>query len=568
MLHHLSTPFPAPILAMKKNVIALLLFNIVCIAAPSSVVYAEDMVPISEQLGLRPVDPRPVAVAFVDPDNVSGDPKNIIEAKDWQFTNAAWSGDAGFMKMQKNGSALSKSLSTPPGFYYFQMDQHTVPVARSQVTVGHASFGVFQDAMYADWNSRWMTFSHFFRIPEAENQMKISIKTENIFDPVSVHFKNLQLLPAQALLNLAPKSQPLQDIYWGENAVSRTTPTGIFLPLGHWERIEQDYKTKKSIYRFSTERRLDIWGLYPAAMETATVFPPVSIEASPFEKMIVEPQHGQAWKIDEMILKFELRPVSIDTDGELKLLPPIRLLSARLNGNYLDHFNTHPPDGMFWSNDGKSWKKLNIELKLSAPDRIDWAHYPPSLPEELFPCERLYLKFTPVDGNPNSSRLSWLRFHAELDTDQYNNYGQTSYFRVVPGEAKENGMKVWGLYTARNQVYFLFRNDSDQALPPEFAVRLVYGYSEAAEPKEVLFQASGNKVEKFDDITCHWEVLGKEDKILPGEERICVFTLETSKLRVSSDFQLVSDVFAVEFDLGTYKLLNEQMRFPPRLAIE
>ena len=567
---------------MKKHIAVVLLLGVGCFAAMISAVSADKPVPISEHLGLRPIDPTPIAGAFVSPDNASFHPHCTIEPKDWQLTNAEYLTD-GVLEMSHKSIALSNFISVQPECYLFQIDQKTVPAGRSLVTVGDASFGCFHDAMYANWNPDWMTFSHFFRIPEAENQMQFGLKrgklgsdagymvssADSYGSESTVHFKNLKLLPAQALLNLAPKEQPLKDIYWGINAVSRTEPTGVFLPLGRMESMDKDFKTNQSVYHFRMEKNgADPWGLYPSRMET-TVYPSASNEARPIEKMIAMPQFSKAIQIDEMILKFEFRPISIGDDGEFNFLPPIRLLSARLEGNFLDN-DEKLRDGIFWSTDGKTWKNLSIEIKMK-DGRRDLQNWPPALPEEIFPCERLYLKFVPTIKT-YESHLNWLRFHAVLDTDQYYDYGQTSYFRVVPGETKESYVKVWPLYTKRNQVYFLFRNDSANEVSPEFSARLGYAYSGQTQPKEVIFRASGNTVEAFDDVACHWEIIGKDAVIPPDEERICVFTLETSKLRASSHAQrgpYVSDVFQVEFDLGTYKMLNEQMRFfPPRLAIE
>lgn len=547
------------------------MFLVACAIKPD---HAEKPISISEQLGLRPIDPTPVVVALVNPDDSAIHAKNVIEPKDWQLTNAEWLQDDAVLELshtremvnrvlqESMGSALSSSFPIQPGCYYFQIDQKTPPDSgRSQVTVGDASLGFFQDAMYANWNPDWTTFSHFFRISETEDQMQIGMKVRNFS---KVHVKNINLLPAQALLNLAPKGQPLQDIYWGKNAVSRTEPTGVFLPLGRMERIDQDFRTKQNVYHFRFEKGgPDPWGLYPGRSMERTVYPSASIEARPIEKRVGEPVHGSIDEIEEMILKFELRPISIGTNGEFDTLTPIRFLSGSVLGNVIDEFGSGklPEGSISWSTDGETWNALKLEM----PRDGRWPVYPPVLPAEIFPCERFYLKF-------KQGRFQWLRVQADLDTDQYNDYGQTSYFRVVPGEAQESGMKINPLYTARNQVYFLYRNDSKTALPPEFSARLGYSYSGQAEPKEVVFHASGNTTEEFDDIACRWEVLGDDDKIPPSEERICVFTLETSKLRASSHAQRgpsVSDVFNVEFDLGTYKMINEQMRFfPPRLAIE
>ena len=126
-------------------------------------------------------------------------------------------------------------------------------------------------------------------------------------------------------------------------------------------------------------------------MET-TVYPSASNEARPFEKMIVKPQFSQAIQIDEMVLKFELRPVLIGNDGEFNFLPPIRLLSASLDGNYLEHYEKLR-DGIFWSTGGNTWKNLNLEIKMK-DGRRDLQFWPPAFPEEIFPCECLYLKIT------------------------------------------------------------------------------------------------------------------------------------------------------------------------------
>ena len=548
---------------MKKFLAILLLLGL---AATFSV--ADDKpAPIAEQLGLRSVDPQPIAVAFTDSDDVPINPKHKLEPKDWQLTKAERLPD-GILEMSNEGSALCHSYPIQPGFYYFQIDQKVVGPARSQVVVGEASFGFFLDNMYAADNYDWKTFSHFFRVPETENQMRIRMKADNLHS-ASVHFKNIQLLPAQALLNLAPKGQPLRDIYWGENAVSRTKATGEFLPLGRMERIERDPTTtniNRMAYSFYWEKGPDSWGLYPSRRMEQAVFPSASNEARPIEKFVGEPRHPD--KYEDVILKFELRPVSIGVNGEFHVLPPIRFLSACLQGHCIDEYDTHR-NNMFWSADGKTWNVLKPDIESA---RKSMEHWPPALPKEIFPCERFYMRFKAVAGDRGLPSLDWLRVRAVIDTDQYYDYGQTSYFRVVPGEAKESGMKINPLYTARNQVYFLFHNETDKEQQPKFAARLGYGYSEQKEPKAVVFRSVGNTVKEFDDVTCHWEVLGDSDMILPGEERICVFTLATSKLRASSHMQRgpsVSDVFDVEFDLDTYKMLNEQMRFfPPRLAIE
>ena len=561
---------------MKKSLAIALLFGVAGFVVTFAVIRADEPIPIAKQLGLRPIDPTPIAVAFTSPDALAIHAKNVIEPKDWELTNAKFLSDDSVLELshvrevvnevfqESMGNALSSSFPIQPGCYFFQIDQKTL-ANRSEVTVGDASLGFFQDAMYANWNPDWMTFSHFFRIPEMEDQMRMGIKVRNYS---TVHVRNINLFPAQALLNLAPQGRPLQDIYWGKNAVSRTEPTGVFLPLGRMEKIERDYKTKQSVYHFGFERDVDKWGLYPSRMER-TVYPSASIEARPIEKMVGEPVHGCRDKYEEIILKFELRPVAFDANGKFRLCPPLRFLSGCVRGTVIDDFgfgkHTH---GIFWSHDGETWNAMRLEM----PREGLWPVYPPMLPTKIFPCERFYLKFKAADKDHDLPSFGWLRVHAELDTDQYCDYGQTSYFIVVPGEAKGNGMQVNPLYTARNQVYFLYRNDTETAQQPAFSTRLRYSYSGQAEPKEVVFRATGNMVETFDDIACHWEILGDGDAILPGEERICVFTLETSKLRASSHAQRdhsVSDVFNVEFDLGTYKMLNEQMRFfPPRLAIE
>jgi hypothetical protein len=398
--------------------------------------------------------------------------------------------------------------------------------------------------------------------------MQIGIQSHSYLgSKPTIFFKNLKILPAQALLNLSPKGQPLQDPYWNELAVSRSEPTGVFLPMGRGERIEQDYKTKKCVYHFvMPESEIEQWYYY-AEQKKETVFPSKTIEARTIEKI----------DDNETILKFELRPVSIGTNGEFRVLPPLRFRSAVLTGSVIDHFREgRYRDGIFWSTDGKTWKPLGIEM--TANNR--WSEYPKPIRSGIFPCDRFYLKFKRVQGiGELSYGLSYgseLYVDVGLDTDQYYDYGQTSYFRVVPGEAKESDMKINPLYTARNQVYFLYRNETDKEAQPEFAARLRYSYYSnqggIEQTKEVAFRATGNTKKEFDDVTCHWEVLGDGNKIPPGEERICVFTLETSKLRASSHAQrgpYVSDVFDVEFGLGTYKMVNERMRFfPPRLEIE
>jgi len=563
----------------------LLLFGTACTTATFSVVRADKPIPIAEQLGLRPIDPTPIAVAFVNPDAPASNAKNVIETKDWTLTNAEYRQEDNVLEIHTVGSALSNTFSIPPGCYLFQFDQKAVPVPsnyRLLVTAGSSSAGFLYDTNCSPGLKHyWMTLGHFFRVSESENEMQISIKTSSYsggggYQGPSVQIRNLKIIPVQALLNLAPKGQPLQDIYWGENATSRTELTGEFLPLGSAERIAGN------VYQFRLERETVPWSGYcPWEVEDPVAargradnkdktFPPVPHEFRPIEKMIAQPQRGQMMRPDEMILKFEYRPVSICASGEIDILPPLRFLSANLEGRFGSRFGSSN-DGAFWSTDGKTWEELSRPL---------------SFPAHVFPCEHLYVKF--VASEDASYMLHELRFTATLDTDQYADHGRTSYFRVVPGEAKESGMTINPLYTARNQVYFLYRNDTDKELQPEFSTRLRYTYTatfhdqmfappraeEGREsgPQEVIFRAIGNTVEAFDDITCHWEVLGDSDKIPPGEERICVFTLETSKLRSSAHFQrgpFVSDVFDVEFDLGTYKMLNEQMRFfPPRLAIE
>ena len=586
---------------MKKFLAILLLFGTACTTATFSVVRADKPIPIAEQLGLRPIDPQPIAVAFVNPDAPASNAKNVIETKDWTLTNAKMLPDGYVLEMNNQGSALSPSFPTQPGCFFFQIDTKLVGQARSGVTAGDASFGFYVDNMYAYGNRDWATFSHFFRIPETESQMQIGVNTSfgSHSMGTTVQSKSIQLLPAQALLNLAPKGQPQYGI-GHELAVSRTEPTGEFLPLGRMERIGQDSTTtsvRRTAYSFWWERGgPDPWHWsnvdagFASSAKTETYFPPVSIEARPIERIIAQPQHAQVIKYEEIILKFELRPISIGANGEFNVLPPIPFLSANLSlsSNYSRDY-THHRAGIYWSTDGKTWN--DMELKTWADLGLEprpGHSIPPTFPAEIFPCERLYVKLKPVAGAHDLSHLQYLRFNATLDTDQYSDYGRTSYFRVVPGEAKESGMTINPLYTARNQVYFLYRNNTDKELQPEFSTRLRYTYTATfhdnmfgparaeggreSGPQEVVFRAIGNTVEAFDDITCHWEVLGDSDKIPPGEERICVFSLETSKIRSSSHFQrgpFVSDVFDVEFDLGTYKLPNEQMRFfPPRLAIE
>jgi hypothetical protein len=575
---------------MKKFLAISFLLSIACIVAGCSVTDGKPT-PIIEQPDLRPIDPQPIAVAFTVSDDAPVNPKNKIEPKDWQFTNAEYLPD-GILEMSAECSVLSHSFPIQPGCYYFQIDQKTIGGA-GMVAVGNASFGFLHDVGYANANRDWMTFSHFFRIPEMENQMQISVKQPKETgwywsSEGKAQFKNLQIIPAQSLLNLAPKGQPLRD---GDTVISRAEPTGEFLPLGRMERIEQDYKTKQSVYHFYLEDRWgtnspDPWNISFGANreKIVTKLPSVSLEAGPIEKRVGEPIHGSIDRLDEMILKFELRPISIGINGEFQILPPIRFLSGRLQGTWIDNYQGQR-DNIFWSTDGKTWNALKLKATI-VNDR--WTDYPPALPTAIFPCERFYLKFKPIakDDSPSRilSHLGWLRVHAVLDTDQYHDYGRTSYFRVVPGETEESGMKVNPLYTARNQVYFLFRNETDTEQQPKFSARLGYYYAEPrgqtntpfgaefnVEPKDVRFRASGNTVQTFDGMTCRWEVLGNADKIPPGEERICVFTLEAER-RSGRHFQsrpYVSDTFDVEFDLGTYKMLNKQMLFfPPRLAIE
>jgi len=567
---------------MKKLSAVLLLFGVACFVASFWVVRAEKQMTISEQLRLRPIDPTPIAVAFVNSHSAPTNPPTI-ELKDWKFSKAGNLFE-NVLELGDGGSALSHSFPIQPGCYYFQMDEKTSSSIdsrrRSLVAAGNASFGFFHDSAHANDNREWMTFSHFFRIPETENTMQIGMKTYPDSGQPRVHIKNIKLLPAQALLNLAPKNQPLEDIYWGKNAVARTEPTGEFLPLGRMEKIEQDFKTKRSVYHFRWEKgSADPWSWsnvdwgFASSGKTETYFPPVPLEARPIEKIVCEPTWTTVDKYDEVIFKFELCPISIGANGEFNILPPIRFLSGRISGNGIGS-HAENGKGIFWSTDGKTWNALKLETKIV---NGQWTDYPPLLSSKIFPCERFYLKFKAVDGIPDLSQLSWLHIDAELDTDQYCDYGRTSYFRVIPPEMEDTIRdNVWPLYTARNQVYFLFRNETQYEHAPQgFTIRLVYNYSEQEEPKEVLFYtfAGQPQVEEFDDMTCHWEILSKGGTIPPGEERIGVFTLETSKLRASSHHQegsYISDVFSVEFGFdGRYKMINEQMRFfPPRLAIE
>ena len=218
---------------MKNLIAVLLLFGVACFTATFSVVRAEKPIPISEQLGLHPVDPTPIAVALVSPDAPAIHAKNVIEPKDWRLSNAKFLSDDSVLELYHDretanriGYALSSSFPIQPGCYFFQIDQKTITDLnyrdRSLVTVGNASYGFFHDSLYADRNPYWMTFSHFFRIPETENKMLIGIKSDSYMQSKpAVHVRNIHLLPAQALLNLAPEGKPMRDIYWKELAVSR-----------------------------------------------------------------------------------------------------------------------------------------------------------------------------------------------------------------------------------------------------------------------------------------------------------------------------------------------------------
>jgi len=185
--------------SMKKFLAVLFLFGVAGLVTTFSVVRADNPIPISEQLGLRPIDPTPITVAFGNPDAPAIHSHNTIEPKDWQLTNAEFSSDR-VLELAANGTALSPFFPIQPGCYYFQIDQKTVPAGRVHVTVGNAAFGFFQDTMYANRNPDWMTFSHYFRIPETENQMQCKIQSRPS-DPYTenrpaVHVKNLKLLPA------------------------------------------------------------------------------------------------------------------------------------------------------------------------------------------------------------------------------------------------------------------------------------------------------------------------------------------------------------------------------------
>ena len=540
---------------------------------------SESGLPISERLHLREIDPNPIAFPNPGWKESVPDGENDPCLKGWRITDGRWRYDdeeqVGIVETTNRGVCISDPFPAAPGCYYFQMDQKTFKEGtnghRSLVTAGNADAGLLHDALYCDRNTRWMTFSHYFRLPEDEKtederEMRLAIRTKEYLSSLqemAVETKNIRLLPAQALVNLARKNEPLKDIYWGVNAVSRNDPAGDFLPLGRKESIEQDYQTKKSHYRFSLESSLDKWGLYPST-KNVTVFPPASTELRPIVKMSGLPCQSHASEyFEEIVLKFELQPIRITSDGGLRMLKKIRFLSARMEGDYGSGYGQEK-DGVFWSTDGKKWKEL--ALLKEKPEYGSATIFP----NDIFPCETLCLKFKKTDEN---YRLGRLRFRAELDTDEYSDIGQTNYFRVEPGSGTKSGITAWPLYTARNQVYFLLRNNSDKEILPPFSAKLGYEYSVQEDPKEVFFRAKDTKKESFDDIACHWEILGGENgTIPPGEERIGVFTLETSKLAASSHRQpgpSVSDVFQVEFEVGGCRLINEQMKFfPPRLAIE
>ena len=79
----------------------------------------------AEQLGLRPIDPTPIAVAFTSPDAPVIHAKNVIEPKDWELTRAEFLPD-GFLEMNDKGSTLSPFFPVHPGCYFVQIDQKTI----------------------------------------------------------------------------------------------------------------------------------------------------------------------------------------------------------------------------------------------------------------------------------------------------------------------------------------------------------------------------------------------------------------------------------------------------------
>jgi hypothetical protein len=488
------------------------------------------------------------------------------------------------------------------GFYqvktrYFDPLQH-----RENPYFGLDFAGTDCDTMYyGHHNTGWITLSNFQQVPYDTTEAKIlmglgSYKSSRSQREKTIQYRDVELLPARCVYQAVRKNSPLNDIYWGrEIGVKRTPPPGEFLLLGEHERLNSYDKSRSAQYHL--EGLTQDYDFRTA--EKSQNPPAVTLHRRPIIKSKLYRQaqfNSNSWTFDkdsEIIFRFDFQPIQIFEDGSYETGDPIAILSAKLWFTFL---STATGNKGVWTeieygDDGIHWKKLENTAQWS------YQQFTCEFGKDFFPKNQLYLRIRIPDAMKKQCRyasVNQFRFDAELDTKDYDGYGKQTFYEVTPGtETWDGPTKIWPLFCATNQMYFLYRNESDQPIIPKIGGKHNYTYygpetanpidtvaphpefspSWQHQPRTVQYEIIPNNSMEINDLTFHWEVVGSEDGTIPPKtERIVVFTLEAKRLRASSHQQFgsyIDDTMDAEFHLGPYNLTAPKVRFfPPRLVIE
>lgn len=569
---------------------------------------------------LRPIDPRPLEIPNADFSQTQTLPDGAITPKRWTLE-----GD-GFWKQEEqtqenslhlcpNSRWIGDPISLESGlFYQLQARYHGEPQDRQYLVCGFDFANtVFDTAYYGRNKPNGIMLSSFFQVPydTSEAEIRLGLDSYQVLirsgtlrrsrpsDEKTIRFEHVKLLPARCVYQGIRKNEPLRDIYWGkEIGVKRIPPPGEFLLLGQHESLDSFDKTKPTRYHLEALRQdYDM-----RAAKTLPNPPAVSIHRRPIIKSRLYRQaqfNSNSWTFDkssEIIFRFDFPPVRVDEKETYTYTNPIPILSAKLwftyNGLGASSENRDSWSEIEYGDDGRSWKTL----KNSAPYR-EHHEFRAEWPKSFFPKNQLYLRLRIPDNVKErfeQVEVRQFRFDAELETEDYQGIGRQTFYSVSPGTEKWDApTKIWPLFCSENQMYYLYRNESEEPVVPKIGGKHDYVYygpegprpqdaaapnpefspSWRSQPRSAQYEIFSNDSVEINDLIFHWEVLGSEDGTIPPKsERVVVFTLETKRLRASSHQQFgpyIHDAMDVEFQLGPYNLSAPGVRFfPPRLMIE
>jgi len=568
------------------------------------------------KLQLVVVDPRPLVILNADFSETQTNADGTKMPKHWTFVGK------GFLTQDETTKEASLHLdqatcwSSEPitlqsnGFYQVKTRYFDPRQSRQDPYFGLDFVPTVCDTMYYGRNNTgWITLTSFLQVPYDASEAKILLglgkyapELANRYSDArstngtTIQYGHVELLPAQCIYQAIRKNTPLNDIYWGRQiGVFRTPPPGEFLLLGEHERLSSNSKTKTAQYHL--EGLTQDYDFRTA--EKSPNPPAVTLHRRPIIKSRLFRQaqfNSNSWTFDkdsEIIFRFDFQPIQILEDGNYETGTPISILSAKLWFT----FNSTGAGGkgvwneIEYGDDGLTWKKLENAAQWS------YQQFTCELGKDFFPKKQLYLRMRIPDAMKKQSQyvnVNQFRFDAELDTNDYDGYGKQTFYKVTPGTEKWDGpTKIWPLFCATNQMYYLYRNESDQPILPKIGGKHNYTYygpetanpvdaaapnpefspSWQFQPRTVQYEMLPNNTAEINDLTLHWEVVGSEDGTIPPKsERIVVFTLEAKRLRASSHQQFgpyIDDTMDAEFHLGSYTLTAPKIRFfPPRLAIE